>query len=135
MKFIYPKIHINSQKWLMYYWYWISYLGISDELLEIERDSSVDDIKKDIILLFRPHIQNLLRMCGFKLERVEKTKKIVHLRDIQNGTDLENKLLQSKIIVLPLNDFPDNLPIIEEPDLSVSQILRNSSTQPLIHTY
>lgn len=104
-------------------------------MLEIERDRLFDDIKEDIISLFRPNIQNLLRMCGFKLGKVEKSKKIVHLGDIEDGTQLENQLMQSKLIILPLNDFPDNLPVIEEPDISLPQTSRNSSTQSLTHTY
>lgn len=91
------------------------------------------EIKEDIILLARPHIQNLLRMCGFKLGKVEKSKRITLLGDIQDGSDLENQLLQSKIVVLPLNDFPDNLPIIEEQNRSSPRTGRNSSTH-LIET-
>lgn len=110
-------------------------LDPSDELLEIERDRPFGEIKEDIILLFHPHIQNLLRIYDFRLGRVEKSKKIAILGDIQGGTDLENQLMQSKIIILSLNNFLDNLPVIEEPDLSFLQTSRNGSTQSLIHTY
>lgn len=101
-------------------------------MLEIDRDRLYDEIKEDIISLFHPHIQHLLRMCGFKLGRIDKLKKIVLLGDIEDGTHLENQLKQSKIVILPLNDFPDNLPFIEKPDASFSETSRNNSTQSLI---
>lgn len=106
-------------------------LGQADEPLEISRDSLFEEIKEDIISLFVPHIQNLLRMCGFKFGRVEKSKRIILLGDVEDGTHLENQLLQSKIIMLPLNDFPNNLPVIEESDPSFSETSANSSMQSL----
>lgn len=74
-------------------------------------------------------------MCGFKLGKIEKSKKIHFLEDIKDGNDLENQLKQSKIIILPLNDFPDNLPVIEKQDHSLSQTSRNNSTQSIIRSH
>lgn len=61
--------------------------------------------------------------------KVERTKKITLLKDIQDGTDLEKKLLQSKIVILPLNDFPNDLPLVEDNSFSVqtNDISINSS--------
>lgn len=58
-------------------------------------------------------------MCGFRLGKVEKTKKIILIKDIQDGADLEKKLVQSKIVILPLNDFPNDLPLVEDSSFSV----------------
>lgn len=58
-------------------------------------------------------------MCGFRLGKVERTKKIILIKDIQDGADLEKKLVQSKIVILPLNDFPNDLPLVEDNSFSV----------------
>lgn len=58
-------------------------------------------------------------MCGFRLRKVERTKKIILIKDIQDGADLEKKLVQNKIVILPLNDFPNDLPLVEDNSFSV----------------
>lgn len=49
----------------------------------------------------------------------ERTKKITLLKGIQDGTDLEKKLFQSKIVLLPLNNFPNDLSFVEDNSFSV----------------
>jgi len=72
-------------------------------------------------------------MCGFRLGKVERTKKITLLKDIQDGTDLEKKLLQSKIVILPLNDFPNDLPLVEDNSFSVQTNVCDTSINSSIH--
>lgn len=91
--------------------------------MEIGRDDLPEEINEKIILLFRPHIQNLLRMCGFKLAKTERSKRIIPIPHIENGADLEQRILQSKIIVVPLKDFPSDLQTFDtelSPAVSVS---------------
>lgn len=72
-------------------------------------------------------------MCGFQLGKKERTKQITLIKDIYDGTDLENKLAQSKIVILPLNDFPSDLLLVEEHDVFSSQASQ-SFTEFSIHT-
>lgn len=64
-------------------------------------------------------------MCGFRLGKIEKSKKITLLKDIQGRADLENKLVQNKIIILPLNDFPNDLPVVEHDSFSSRALISN----------
>ncbi|XP_039305557.1 uncharacterized protein LOC120357855 [Solenopsis invicta] len=70
-------------------------------------------------------------MCGFQLGKIERSKQITLLKDIRDGSDLENKLIQSKIVILPLNDFPNDLPLVEH-DCS-SQASTSNPVQSSIH--
>lgn len=92
------------------------YLGEANTVLEIQRDSSCEEIKKDIILLFHPHIQHMLRMCGITIAKVQQNKKITRIVNFDNGTDLEAQIGQSTIVILPLKDFPNDLPILAHTD-------------------
>ncbi|CAH0560535.1 unnamed protein product [Brassicogethes aeneus] len=89
-------------------------LGESELPLTVFRNSTLDDIKESIIRLYPPHIQQLLDMCGFRLYRLGKSKKITIIPDteITTGDDLENKLQQNRLVILPANDFPCDLQII-----------------------
>lgn len=88
----------------------------------------IHDIKESIILLYRPNIQSLLTMCGFKLGKLTKCRKIELLTNIHDGTDLENSLKQSTLVVLPLNDFPDDLPLFETDTTSNCRSRPSTST-------
>ncbi|XP_077282252.1 uncharacterized protein LOC143908460 [Temnothorax americanus] len=89
--------------------------GEANTLLEIQRDSSCEEIKTSIIILFHPHIQHMLRMCGIVIARMQQNKKIIRI-SFDNGSDLETEIGQSKIVVLPLKDFPNDLPILADED-------------------
>lgn len=71
-------------------------------------------------------------MCGFRLRKIEKSKKITLLKDIQDGADLETKLVQNKIIILPLNDFPNDLPLVEHDSFS-SRVSTSNPIESSIH--
>ncbi|XP_025833281.1 uncharacterized protein LOC112905330 [Agrilus planipennis] len=105
-------------------------LGEPDTCLEIGREESSVEIMENIISLFNSHIQNLLRMCGFKLAKSDRSKRIHRIGDFQDGADLESKILQSKIIILPEKDFPCDLPIVEEQDPVSSQASSRNDPQP-----
>ncbi|CAH0552833.1 unnamed protein product [Brassicogethes aeneus] len=96
-------------------------LGMADKDIEIYRTASIEEIMDDIVVLYPPNVQNLLMMCGFRIGRMDKSKRISCIVDVANGQELEEKLMQSKIIVLPNNDFPSDLPVIEQ--LAVSSPL------------
>lgn len=99
----------------------ILYSGESNKLLEIGRAESLEEITEKIIFLFHPHIQNLLRMCGFKLARADRSKRISPILNVTNGSDLERKIMQSKVIVMPLKDFPSDLPAVDDHDSPVPE--------------
>lgn len=85
-------------------------------ILEIQRGSSCEEIKKNIILLFHPHIQHMLRMCGIEIAKMQQNKRIIRIVSFDNGSDLEAEMGQSKIVVLPLKDFSNDLPILVDED-------------------
>lgn len=78
-------------------------------------------------------------MCGFTIAKTEKCRKLVLLISIDNGADLERKLKQSKLVVMPLRDFPSDLPILIDNDqgrtlstsLSSTSSSLSTSTSPL----
>lgn len=53
-------------------------------------------------------------MSGFQLAKCDRSKKIHMMEEITDGTDLERQLGASKIIVVPNNDFPSDLPTLED---------------------
>lgn len=52
-------------------------------------------------------------MCGFKIGRSEKSRKLTIISDIVDGSMLEIEIAQGKIVLLPKRDFPDDLPILQ----------------------
>lgn len=80
------------------------------------KDSSCEEIKKSIIFLFHSHIQHMLRMCGIAIAKMQQNKRIIRIVSFDNGSDLEAEMGQSKIVVLPLKDFPNDLPILADED-------------------
>lgn len=92
------------------------YLGEANTALEIERDCCCEEIKRNIILIFHPHIQHMLRMCGIEIAKIQQNKRIIRIGNFDNGSDLETQLGQSKIVILPMKDFPNDLPILANED-------------------
>lgn len=95
---------------------YLLYLGEANTVLEIQKDSSCEEIKKNIILLFHPHIQHMLRMCGIEIAKMQQNKRIIRIVSFDNGSDLEAEMGQSKIVVLPLKAFSNDLPILVDED-------------------
>ncbi|XP_033212162.1 uncharacterized protein LOC117169765 [Belonocnema kinseyi] len=104
--------------------------GKAEVLLEIDRNSLMEEIKESIIRLHPRYIQDLLRMCGFKLAKLDMKKMIVYLPHVEDGVELEKELRQSKIVVLPKNDFPTHLPLINAQPPSQTITISNSSHVP-----
>lgn len=83
--------------------------------------------------IFPNEIKTLLTMCGFNLARLDRSKRIYMLHNVENGTDLEGKLEQSKLIVLPINDFPNNLLVLTQTQTSSSTQSQSRNKRSEVH--
>lgn len=67
-------------------------------------------------------------MCDFQMGRLNKNKQIEILKDIAIGEVLERALKQSTLVILPLKDFPSNLPLVDAGSDTTATSVSASST-------
>lgn len=66
-----------------------------------------------------------LDLVGFKMAKLEKSKKIVVLRNIEDGEDLKRLLAASQLIIIPNRDLPlstELRTVHNNPDVGVHDI-------------
>ena len=76
----------------------------------------------------------MLRMCGIVLAKVQQYKRIIRIGHFDTGLDLEAEIGQSKIIILPLKDFPNDLPILADEDFVPHSSSHTDSILSSAHT-